>query len=197
MLARWVTREWARKGEERARGIMKEIVSVEVSAFSATVGSLAVRQLNDDLFVTSSCPGYEKVSSLARKERETTVTQKLKKIIVFAMLAPPIHPLFLETTEVSSNIRSLRIASSVLSSVVVALYARQGPHLPPLSLSVPPGRRQPLLLSRESGVHHSPPAPKDLTPSSLAEDPVTKRFRASLNHKKCRSKNFIKLNSQR
>ena len=58
---------------------MNEIVSVEVSAFSATVGSLAVRQLNDDLFVTSSCPGYERVSSLARKERETTVTQKLKK----------------------------------------------------------------------------------------------------------------------
>ena len=49
MLAGWATREWARKGEERARGIMKEIVSVEVSAFSATVGSLAVRQLNDDL----------------------------------------------------------------------------------------------------------------------------------------------------
>ena len=107
MLAGWATREWARKGEERAGGIMKEIVSVEVSAFSATVSSLAVRQLNDDLFVTSNCPGYEKVISLARKERETTLTQKLEKIILFTMLAPPIYPLSLETTKVSSNIRSL------------------------------------------------------------------------------------------
>ena len=58
---------------------MKENVSVEVSAFSTTVDSLAVRQLNDYLFVTSSCPLYERVSGLARKEREITVTKKLKR----------------------------------------------------------------------------------------------------------------------
>ena len=77
-----------------------------------------------------------------------------------------------QTTEASSNIRSPRIASSVLPGTVAALYARQGPRRPPLSLSVPPGRRQPLLLLRETGVHHSPLAPKDSTPSSPAEDPA-------------------------
>ena len=55
-----------------------------------------------------------------------------------------------ETTEASSSIRNLRIASSVLPGAVAV---RQGPRRPPLSRSAPPDRRRPLLLSRESGVH--------------------------------------------
>ena len=57
-------------------------------------------------------------------------------------------------TEASSSVRSPRIASSILPGAVAVLYARQGPRRPPLSRSEPPDRRRPLLLSRESGIHH-------------------------------------------
>ena len=69
---------------------------------------------------------------------------------------------------------------------MAALYARQGSRRPPLSLSVPLGRRRPLLLLRESGVHHSPPAPKDSTPSSLAKDPAPRGLRVGLDREEDR-----------
>ena len=69
---------------------------------------------------------------------------------------------------------------------MAVLYARQGPLRPPLSRSEPPDHRRPLLLSRESGVHHSPPAPKDSTPSSPAEDPVLRGLPVGLDREEDR-----------
>ena len=55
--------------------------------------------------------------------------------------------------DASRNKRSLRVASLVLPSAVVALYVRQGLRRPRLSLLVPPGRRRLLHLSQGCGAH--------------------------------------------